>query len=76
MEEAEQDFENHILKIASFIYQVLKDNEKYLSQIPEFYYYQNKYSQKLIKIETSKLDDYICRTYSGSLKLNKSVLRI
>lgn len=59
LEEAKQDFENHILKIASFIYQVLKDNEKYSSKMPEFYRYQDKYSQKLIKIGTNELENYI-----------------
>lgn len=59
--EAQQDFENHILKIASFIYQVLKDNEKYSSEMPEFYRYQDKYSQELIKIETNELENYIAK---------------
>lgn len=57
--EAQQDFENHILKIASFIYQVLKDNKKYSPKMPEFYRYQDKYSQELIKIETNELENYI-----------------
>ncbi|MBR2252783.1 MAG: hypothetical protein IJ881_10530, partial [Neisseriaceae bacterium] len=59
--EAQQDFENHILKIASFIYQVLKDNKKYSSEMPEFYRYQDKYSQELIKIETNELENYIAK---------------
>ena len=57
--EAQQDFKNHILKIASFIYQVLKDNEEYSSQLPKFYCYQDKYSQELIEIKTDELDNYI-----------------
>ncbi|EGY62618.1 MULTISPECIES: DUF2971 domain-containing protein [unclassified Neisseria] len=51
----QKNAEKHILKIASFIYKVLKESNKYKDSMPEFYRYEDKYSLKTIKIEENEL---------------------
>ena len=51
----QKNAEKHILKIASFIYKVLKESNKYKDSLPEFYRYEDKYSLKTIKIEENEL---------------------
>lgn len=52
----QENAEKHILKIASFIYKVLKESNKYKDSMPEFYRYEDKYSLKTVKIEKDELD--------------------
>lgn len=49
----QENAEKHILKIASFIYKVLKESNKYDSprKIPKFYCYKDKYSSKPDRIK-------------------------
>ena len=52
----QENAEKHILKIASFIYKVLKESNKYKNSMPEFYRYEDKYSLNTVKIEKDELD--------------------
>lgn len=51
----QKNAEKYILKIASFIYKVLKESNKNKGSMPEFYRYKDKYSLKTVKIEENEL---------------------
>ena len=51
----QENAEKYILKIASFIYKVLKESNKNKGIMPEFYRYKDKYSLETVKIEEDKL---------------------
>jgi len=51
----------HILKIASFIYKVMKESNKNKGVMPKFYYYQDKYSLEPVEIPKEKLDSELER---------------
>jgi len=50
----QKNAEKHILKIASFIYKVLKESNKYVD-MPKFYYHKDKYSLELNEIKENEL---------------------
>lgn len=52
----QENAEKYILKIASFIYKVLKESNKNKCGMPEFYRYEDKYSLNTVKIEKDELD--------------------
>lgn len=51
----QENAEKHILKIASFIYKVLKESNKNKGSMPKFYRYKNKYSLETVEIKEYEL---------------------
>ena len=51
----QENAEKHILKIASFIYKVLKESNKNKGSMPKFYRYKDKYSLKTVEIKEYEL---------------------
>ena len=54
-EQEQKNAEKYILKIASFIYKVMKESNKNNGIMPEFYRYKDKYSLETVRIEEDKL---------------------
>ena len=51
----QENAEKHILKIASFIYKVLKESNKNKGSMPKFYRYKDKYSLETVEIKEYEL---------------------
>lgn len=50
----QENAKSHVIKIASFIYKVLKESNKYVD-MPKFYYHEDKYSLKKDEIKEKEL---------------------
>lgn len=53
-DEEQKNAKSHVIKIASFIYEVLKESNKYVD-MPKFYYHKDKYSLELDEIKENEL---------------------
>lgn len=54
----QENAEKHILKIASFIYKVLKESNKNKGSMPKFYRYKDKYSLETVEIKEVEIKEY------------------
>ncbi|MDA3045959.1 hypothetical protein OFO10_02160 [Campylobacter sp. VBCF_06 NA8] len=56
LDETNISFDRHAIKVAKFIYEVLKNTQKYSSKTPKIYAFKTKYSPEAVEITQEELE--------------------